>query len=104
MVSSKSFDFLIIFTISVIIVFVIINVLEKSDEKSSGSSAKEESRSPEVDTEIQMDITLEKNSSPPLSPKEYLPALQGCRSVEEFQCLNRLLELKMCINLSFLLI
>jgi len=36
-----------------------------------------------------MDITLEKNSSPPLLPKEYLPALQGCRSVEEFQCLNR---------------
>lgn len=50
---------------------------------------KEESKSPEVDTEIQMDITLEKNSSPPLLPKEYLPALQGCRSVEEFQCLNR---------------
>lgn len=72
-----------------------INVLEKSDDKSSGSSVKEESRSPEVDTEIQMDITLEKNSSPPLSPKEYLPALQGCRSVEEFQCLNRLLEIKM---------
>lgn len=38
-----------------------------------------------------MDITLEKNSSPPLLPKEYLPALQGCRSVEEFQCLNRFL-------------
>lgn len=39
-----------------------------------------------------MDITLEKNSSPPLLPKEYLPALQGCRSVEEFQCLNRLFD------------
>lgn len=66
--------------------------LEKSEDKSSSSnSVKEESKSPEVDTEIQMDITLEKNSSPPLLPKEYLPALQGCRSVEEFQCLNRLL-------------
>uniref|UniRef100_A0A3B3ZS62 cyclin-dependent kinase n=1 Tax=Periophthalmus magnuspinnatus TaxID=409849 RepID=A0A3B3ZS62_9GOBI len=37
--------------------------------------------------------------SPPLSPVElkkelpkYLPALQGCRSVEEFQCLNRIEE------------
>lgn len=66
-------------------------IVDKSDDKSSSSnnSVKEESKSPEVDTEIQMDITLEKNSSPPLLPKEYLPALQGCRSVEEFQCLNR---------------
>uniref|UniRef100_A0AAY4AWX6 cyclin-dependent kinase n=1 Tax=Denticeps clupeoides TaxID=299321 RepID=A0AAY4AWX6_9TELE len=38
-------------------------------------------------------------SSPPHSPVElkkelpkYLPALQGCRSVEEFQCLNRIEE------------
>lgn len=70
-----------------------INVSGKSDDKSSSSnSVKEESKSPEVDTEIQMDITLEKNSSPPLLPKEYLPALQGCRSVEEFQCLNRLFK------------
>ncbi|XP_064423814.1 cyclin-dependent kinase 11B isoform X2 [Latimeria chalumnae] len=37
--------------------------------------------------------------SPPMSPVElkkelpkYLPALQGCRSVEEFQCLNRIEE------------
>ncbi|MBN3301023.1 CD11B kinase, partial [Amia calva] len=37
--------------------------------------------------------------SPPMSPIElkkelpkYLPALQGCRSVEEFQCLNRIEE------------
>uniref|UniRef100_A0A668ARB3 cyclin-dependent kinase n=1 Tax=Myripristis murdjan TaxID=586833 RepID=A0A668ARB3_9TELE len=37
--------------------------------------------------------------SPPISPVElkkelpkYLPALQGCRSVEEFQCLNRIEE------------
>jgi len=75
-----------------------INFLEKSEDKSSSSnSVKEESKSPEVDTEIQMDITLEKNSSPPLLPKEYLPALQGCRSVEEFQCLNRLpLNNKVC--------
>lgn len=66
---------------------------DKSNDKSSSSnSVKEESKSPEVDTEIQMDITLEKNSSPPLLPKEYLPALQGCRSVEEFQCLNRIEE------------
>ncbi|XP_050432544.1 cyclin-dependent kinase 11B isoform X2 [Adelges cooleyi] len=68
---------------------------EKSGDRSSSSannSVKEESKSPEVDTEIQMDIPLEKNSSPPLLPKEYLPALQGCRSVEEFQCLNRIEE------------
>lgn len=38
-------------------------------------------------------------NSPPMSPVElkqelpkYLPALQGCRSVEEFQCLNRIEE------------
>ncbi|KAL2103901.1 hypothetical protein ACEWY4_000769 [Coilia grayii] len=38
-------------------------------------------------------------NSPPISPVElkqelpkYLPALQGCRSVEEFQCLNRIEE------------
>ncbi|VVC27767.1 Hypothetical protein CINCED_3A014110 [Cinara cedri] len=65
---------------------------EKSDKSSSSNSIKEESKSPEIDTEIQMDITLEKNSSPPLSPLKYLPALQGCRSVEEFQCLNRIEE------------
>uniref|UniRef100_A0A8C7HIM3 cyclin-dependent kinase n=1 Tax=Oncorhynchus kisutch TaxID=8019 RepID=A0A8C7HIM3_ONCKI len=45
---------------------------------------------------------LEENyipDSPPISPVElkkelpkYLPALQGCRSVEEFQCLNRIEE------------
>lgn len=65
---------------------------QSSEKSSSSNSVKEESKSPEVDTEIQMDITLEKNSSPPLLPKEYLPALQGCRSVEEFQCLNRIEE------------
>lgn len=74
-----------------VLILLFFYLLEKSDDKSSSSnhSVKEGSKSPEVDTEIQMDITLEKNSSPPLLPKEYLPALQGCRSVEEFQCLNR---------------
>jgi cell division cycle 2-like protein len=38
------------------------------------------SSSPDVDT----DIELTKDTLPP-----YLPAIQGCRSVEEFQCLNR---------------
>ncbi|XP_046896369.1 cyclin-dependent kinase 11B isoform X5 [Hypomesus transpacificus] len=47
-------------------------------------------------------VTPEENyipDSPPISPVElkkelpkYLPALQGCRSVEEFQCLNRIEE------------
>lgn len=30
------------------------------------------------------EMELEKDTLPP-----YLPAIQGCRSVEEFQCLNR---------------
>uniref|UniRef100_A0A8C5B7N1 Cyclin dependent kinase 11B n=1 Tax=Gadus morhua TaxID=8049 RepID=A0A8C5B7N1_GADMO len=62
----------------------------EGDEPTPGSHA--QTRSP----------TPEENyipDSPPISPVEqkkelpkYLPALQGCRSVEEFQCLNRIEE------------
>lgn len=34
--------------------------------------------------DVDKDIELTKDTLPP-----YLPAIQGCRSVEEFQCLNR---------------
>lgn len=34
--------------------------------------------------DVDNDIELTKDTLPP-----YLPAIQGCRSVEEFQCLNR---------------
>uniref|UniRef100_A0A7N8WUZ7 cyclin-dependent kinase n=1 Tax=Mastacembelus armatus TaxID=205130 RepID=A0A7N8WUZ7_9TELE len=57
---------------------------EESDETHSRSPTPEENYIPD---------------SPPASPVEmkkelpkYLPALQGCRSVEEFQCLNRIEE------------
>uniref|UniRef100_A0A8C9X003 cyclin-dependent kinase n=1 Tax=Sander lucioperca TaxID=283035 RepID=A0A8C9X003_SANLU len=70
---------------------------EEEDEEDAGEGdptphSQTHSRSP----------TPEENyipDSPPISPVElkkelpkYLPALQGCRSVEEFQCLNRIEE------------
>ncbi|KAF6201258.1 hypothetical protein GE061_005705, partial [Apolygus lucorum] len=42
---------------------------------------------PEVDHDDDTEMELEKDTLPP-----YLPAIQGCRSVEEFQCLNRIEE------------
>ncbi|XP_014260844.1 cyclin-dependent kinase 11B [Cimex lectularius] len=42
---------------------------------------------PEVAHDGEEEMELEKDTLPP-----YLPAIQGCRSVEEFQCLNRIEE------------
>lgn len=60
-----------------------------NDENTKDSSAKEDSPpmvqalNDDIDTEIE----LEKDTLP-----SYFPAIQGCRSVEEFQCLNRIEE------------
>lgn len=52
---------------------------------------------PESDIEAEGDDYIE--DTPPQSPIElkpdlppYFPAIQGCRSVEEFNCLNRIEE------------
>ncbi|XP_075211937.1 cyclin-dependent kinase 11B-like isoform X2 [Lycorma delicatula] len=42
---------------------------------------------PPPNHDVDEEIELEKDTLPP-----YLPAIQGCRSVEEFQCLNRIEE------------
>uniref|UniRef100_A0A3Q2FD71 cyclin-dependent kinase n=1 Tax=Cyprinodon variegatus TaxID=28743 RepID=A0A3Q2FD71_CYPVA len=71
---------------------------EKEEEEEEG---KEGLPTPQSQTHSHS-ATPEENyipDSPPVSPVElkkelpkYLPALQGCRSVEEFQCLNRIEE------------
>uniref|UniRef100_A0A8C6L4K4 cyclin-dependent kinase n=1 Tax=Nothobranchius furzeri TaxID=105023 RepID=A0A8C6L4K4_NOTFU len=71
---------------------------EEEDEDSvSGSGRSEQSEEEEEEEEEEEGDGVE--ASPPGSPVEvkkelpkYLPALQGCRSVEEFQCLNRIEE------------
>nr|XP_046221475.1 cyclin-dependent kinase 11B-like isoform X3 [Oncorhynchus gorbuscha] len=85
------------------------------DTEESGEEEEEEEEDEEEEEAGEGDVTpqsvshshsatpeLEENyipDSPPISPVElkkelpkYLPALQGCRSVEEFQCLNRIEE------------
>uniref|UniRef100_A0AAQ5Y7U5 cyclin-dependent kinase n=1 Tax=Amphiprion ocellaris TaxID=80972 RepID=A0AAQ5Y7U5_AMPOC len=80
---------------------------EEEEESVSGSGRSEQSAAPvpfllTVKEEEEDEEAGEENyipDSPPISPVElkkelpkYLPALQGCRSVEEFQCLNRIEE------------
>ncbi|XP_065218400.1 cyclin-dependent kinase 11B-like [Planococcus citri] len=62
--------------------------ITRDDEDTKDSSVKEDS-SPMVQAlnDIDADIQLEKDTLPC-----YFPAIQGCRSVEEFQCLNRIEE------------
>lgn len=81
------------------------------DHDSEVSAEEEEEEEEEVEEEEAVDVTPQSHApsatpeeryipeSPPVSPVElkkelpkYLPALQGCRSVEEFQCLNRIEE------------
>uniref|UniRef100_A0A8C1UHC7 cyclin-dependent kinase n=1 Tax=Cyprinus carpio TaxID=7962 RepID=A0A8C1UHC7_CYPCA len=88
---------------------VIVTVPESRFDHDSEVSAEEEEE--EEGAEEAGDVTPQSPShsatpednyipeSPPISPVElkkelpkYLPALQGCRSVEEFQCLNRIEE------------
>uniref|UniRef100_A0A8C2ZKQ2 cyclin-dependent kinase n=1 Tax=Cyclopterus lumpus TaxID=8103 RepID=A0A8C2ZKQ2_CYCLU len=74
---------------------------EESEEEEEEDDAGEGDPTPQSQTHSRSP-TPEENyipDSPPISPVElkkelpkYLPALQGCRSVEEFQCLNRIEE------------
>lgn len=62
----------------------------RSGTKSRGSSAEKEKTknpetSPEAGTSVKVEEIIEELPS-------YFPAIQGCRSVEEFQCLNRIEE------------
>ncbi|XP_007905456.1 cyclin-dependent kinase 11B isoform X3 [Callorhinchus milii] len=76
-----------------------IQIESKFDHDSEESMEEED----EVEDESPISTELTEGEyipdSPPVSPVElkkelpqYLPALQGCRSVEEFQCLNRIEE------------
>ncbi|XP_008316836.1 cyclin-dependent kinase 11B isoform X1 [Cynoglossus semilaevis] len=74
---------------------------EMEDEEDEDGDAGEVDVTPQSQTHSNTP-TPEENyipDSPPISPVElkkelpkYLPGLQGCRSVEEFQCLNRIEE------------
>ncbi|XP_012234760.1 cyclin-dependent kinase 11B isoform X2 [Linepithema humile] len=60
--------------------------LAKSDHSDGDSPGHVDSNNPSKNTEEEE----KKEKEPELPP--YLPAIQGCRSVEEFQCLNRIEE------------
>lgn len=62
---------------------------ETNHESGDGDNGKEETPPRIVTTndDVDTEIELEKDTLP-----SYFPAIQGCRSVEEFQCLNRIEE------------
>ncbi|XP_065505900.1 cyclin-dependent kinase 11B isoform X5 [Patagioenas fasciata] len=69
------------------------------DRDSAGSEAEEEEAgegSPHSNAMTEGEYVPDSPASSPIELKQelpkYLPALQGCRSVEEFQCLNRIEE------------
>ncbi|OXB78147.1 UNVERIFIED_CONTAM: hypothetical protein H355_007289 [Colinus virginianus] len=69
------------------------------DRDSAGSEVEEEEvgeGSPQSNAMTEGDYIPDSPASSPIELKQelpkYLPALQGCRSVEEFQCLNRIEE------------
>ncbi|XP_062476013.1 cyclin-dependent kinase 11B isoform X5 [Pezoporus occidentalis] len=69
------------------------------DRDSAGSEAEEEEvgeGTPQSNAMTEGDYVPDSPASSPIELKQelpkYLPALQGCRSVEEFQCLNRIEE------------
>ncbi|XP_044587613.1 cyclin-dependent kinase 11A-like isoform X1 [Cotesia glomerata] len=63
--------------------------LTKSDHSDGGSPGHIESNGTTKEPEG-VKIVVKEEKEPELPP--YLPAIQGCRSVEEFQCLNRIEE------------
>ncbi|XP_074102100.1 cyclin dependent kinase 11B pitslre isoform X2 [Cotesia typhae] len=63
--------------------------LTKSDHSDGGSPGHIESNGTTKEPE-EVKILAKEEKEPELPP--YLPAIQGCRSVEEFQCLNRIEE------------
>nr|XP_008123242.1 PREDICTED: cyclin-dependent kinase 11B isoform X2 [Anolis carolinensis] len=76
-----------------------IPVESRFDRDSAGSEAEEEDPgdgTPQSNAMTEGDYLPESPMSSPVELKQelpkYLPALQGCRSVEEFQCLNRIEE------------
>ncbi|XP_031422637.1 cyclin-dependent kinase 11B isoform X2 [Clupea harengus] len=73
--------------------------IEEDDEELDEDEGGGDEVTPQSHTQSATPEEIYLPSSPPLSPVElkkelpkYLPALQGCRSVEEFQCLNRIEE------------
>ncbi|XP_059685887.1 cyclin-dependent kinase 11B isoform X5 [Gavia stellata] len=76
-----------------------IPVESRFDRDSAGSEVEEEEvgeGSPHSNAMTEGDYIPDSPASSPIELKQelpkYLPALQGCRSVEEFQCLNRIEE------------
>ncbi|KAM6240804.1 cyclin-dependent kinase 11B isoform 4-T4 [Porphyrio hochstetteri] len=76
-----------------------IPVESRFDRDSAGSEVEEEEVgevSPHSNAMTEGDYIPDSPASSPIELKQelpkYLPALQGCRSVEEFQCLNRIEE------------
>ncbi|XP_064893471.1 cyclin-dependent kinase 11B isoform X8 [Columba livia] len=76
-----------------------IPVESRFDHDSAGSEAEEEEAgegSPHSNAMTEGEYVPDSPASSPIELKQelpkYLPALQGCRSVEEFQCLNRIEE------------
>ncbi|KAM8989608.1 cyclin-dependent kinase 11B isoform 7-T7 [Guaruba guarouba] len=76
-----------------------IPVESRFDRDSAGSEVEEEEvgeGTPQSNAMTEGDYVPDSPASSPIELKQelpkYLPALQGCRSVEEFQCLNRIEE------------
>uniref|UniRef100_A0A8C6K0T0 cyclin-dependent kinase n=1 Tax=Melopsittacus undulatus TaxID=13146 RepID=A0A8C6K0T0_MELUD len=76
-----------------------IPVESRFDRDSAGSEIEEEEvgeGTPQSNAMTEGDYVPDSPASSPIELKQelpkYLPALQGCRSVEEFQCLNRIEE------------
>uniref|UniRef100_A0A672V2W6 cyclin-dependent kinase n=1 Tax=Strigops habroptila TaxID=2489341 RepID=A0A672V2W6_STRHB len=76
-----------------------IPVESRFDRDSAGSEVEEEEvgeGTPQSNAMTEGDYIPDSPASSPIELKQelpkYLPALQGCRSVEEFQCLNRIEE------------
>lgn len=66
----------------------------ESSKSSSTHDEAEKKKSPEKQEPPKADVTKEEESHKEVEEllPPYFPALQGCRSVEEFQCLNRIEE------------
>ena len=58
---------------------------DDDEEEENGSNPPTKDTTPPLPAQEDEEMELEKDTLLP----PYLPAIQGCRSVEEFQCLNR---------------
>ncbi|XP_014280812.1 cyclin-dependent kinase 11B [Halyomorpha halys] len=61
---------------------------DDEEEEENGSNTETKDATPPLPAQEDEEMELEKDTLLP----PYLPAIQGCRSVEEFQCLNRIEE------------